>query len=309
MKILCNAVLIAASTPLLLLPLSTVARGQQSLPSTAKPKKLSDTLLSRNRLPIDPSLIEAIEKAHAADLRGEELTKAGAYTDAIGAFQEALSYEPHDGLAYQHLAETYTAMNQPDKAIAAYRTLFYEWPGKGGEYGIGSNTTVLMQFALVLLKTGQKAEALTVYQRGYHFLPTDRGPLPPLFTTPDFAPANFTAAAYTAMGLHETAWGIAADAPAYFERAIATQPTLAVPYYYYGELLKGKPGRAADAVAAFNQARQLGGPQMQPFIDKAAKQGTTEFEAAEGNGKSHTVNTGQSINSRLSTCREATVSC
>lgn len=212
--------------------------------------------------------------------RGEALFKAGNLTAAISAFQEGLSYAPDNGLAYQHLAETYTAMNQPDKAIAAYRTVLYDWPGKGWGNSIGSNTTVLMQFALLLLKTGQSAEALTVYQRGYHFLPTDRGPMPPLFTTPDFAPADFKAAAYTAMGLHETAWGVAADAPAYFERAIATQPAFATPYYYYGELLKGKPGRAADAVAAFNQARQLGGPQMQPFIDKAAKQGTTEFEGA-----------------------------
>ncbi len=280
MKTLYSAAFAAISALSLLLPLSTTARGQQTLQSIPKPKKLSETLLSHNRLPINPFLIEAGEKAHVADLRGEELLKAGIYSDAIGAFQEALSYEPHDGLAYQHLAEAYTAMNQPDKAIAAYRTLFYDWPGKGWGSSIGSNTTVLMQFALVLLKTGQKAEALTVYQRGYHFLPTDRGPLPPLFTTPDFAAADFKAAAYTAMGLHETAWGVAADAPAYFERAIATQPAFATPYYYYGELLKGKPGRAADAVAAFNQARQLGGPQMQPFIDKAAKQGTTEFEGA-----------------------------
>lgn len=230
--------------------------------------------------PIPAYLIEAGEKAHAADLRGEELLKAGIYSDAVGAFQEALAYEPDDGLAFQHLAETYTAMNQPDKAIAAYRTLFYNWPGKAWGSSIGSETTVLMQFALVLLKTGQKAEALTVYQRGYHFLPTDRGPLPPLFTTPDFAPADFTAAAYAAMGLHETAWGVAADAPKYFERAIAVQPLLAMPYYYRGERLKYKPGLEAEAMAAFNQAALLGGPEMKPFVDKAMKEGTTEFTAA-----------------------------
>jgi len=272
--------LMPLSPLLLLLPLSAaLAQGQPKIIILPKgqPPLISG---GSSHGPIPAYLLEASEKANAADLRGEELLKAGIYSDAISAFQEALSYEPHDGLAYQHLAETYTAMNQPDKAIAAYRTLFYEWPGKGGGYGIGSNTTVLMQFALVLLKTGQRAEALTVYQRGYHFLPTDRGPLPPLFTSPDFAAADFQAAAYTAMGLHETAWGVFADAPKYFERAIAAQPILATPYYYRGERLKYKPGLEAEAMAAFNQAALLGGPEMKPFVDKALKDGSSEFIAA-----------------------------
>lgn len=275
--------LLLAALPALL-PLSAGAQEQKKA-STAPVAQAPFVIRSvTHHEPIPAYLIEAGEKAHAADLRGEELLKAGIYSDAISAFQEALSYEPHDGPAYQHLAETYTAMNQPDKAITAYRTVLYDWPGKGGGYGIEGNPAVWMQFALALLKAGQSAEALTVYLHGYHFLPTDRGPLPPVFTSPNVMLTQLPAAIYAALGLTEYAGGeqnlnLAAN---YFQQALSLQPILASPYYYLGQILKYKPGHAQEAIDAFNKAAQLGGPEMGPLVDKAMREkaGTADFEAA-----------------------------
>jgi tetratricopeptide (TPR) repeat protein len=262
-----------------------VASGQISFAQTpAKSNPVSTTQLPAMKsfsfhVPTPPYLIEAANKANSANQRGEMFLKAGYADSAISSFQEALTFDKQNRQAYLGLAQAYEAKGQLNQSVAAYRIVFYNWPGKIGGDSSETNSTYLMRFAMVLFKSGQREEALKVYQRGYHFLPTDRGPLPPLFTTPDFAAADFEAAADTAMGIYETAWGVAADAPDHFERAIATQPMMAAPYYYRGLILEGQPGRAADALADMRRAKELGDLSVKPFVDDALKAGTTEFKA------------------------------
>lgn len=275
-SIRCLAALLAL-LPICLLPAQ--AQGQKKPdPITRVQQPMIKSVSIHN--PTPSYLVEEGEKSNDANQCAEAFLKAGDADAAIATFQEALSFSPQNSTAYLGLAHAHEAKGQWDQAVQNYRLLFYHWPGKTGGSSEETNSTSLMRFALALLKTGQRTEALQVYMQGIHYLPTDRGPLPPLFTSTDFAPADFQASAYTAIGLHELAGGISDDAPGYFDQAIAIQPSLATAYYYRGEIFKFKPGRAADAIAAFKQAAQLGGPEMKPFLEKARQGGTAEFTTA-----------------------------
>lgn len=253
--------------------------------ATLQPQRTGPVSLHLGSIPAANTLEH---KSHVALSHGEALIKAGALNGAIAAYQEALSYEPDDGLAYQRLAEAQTAAGALNDAAATYRTLLYKWPGKNWSNSQNGDPAVHMQFALVLLKAGQRDEALSVYQRGYQLLQselwdggtgkTDDRPLPPLFTSPGFDPARFAASAYTVIGIHKHEW-MDRDAPD-FEQAIQLQPTLAAAYFYRGLSWKDKRGRASDALLAFAQASHLGGAEIQPFVDKARQDGSSEFKAA-----------------------------
>jgi len=251
---------------------------QSILPNTQMPIISGGSM--RNS-PINPSVIATGYRCNEIITHGETLLKAGNINGAILAYQSALAIEPQDGLADQRLAEAYTAAGRLDEAMATYRTLLYFWPGKGWGNSQGGDPAVLMRFALVLLQTGRNMEALTAYQQGYHFLPKDAGPLPPLFTSPDFAPSQFTAAIYTALGITEHTGGaqnqtLASD---YFHQSLNLQPDLAQPYFYLGKISKWEPGHALESVDAFTTAVRLGGSEMKPFVDKELKDETSEFEA------------------------------
>lgn len=268
---------------------SITASAQESpSPQVVQNKKPAVTGLLRNRANLSPLILERDRKCNEAVSRGETLMKAGDLDSAITAFKEGLSYAPDDGLAYQRLAEAQTAAGALNDAAAAYRTLLYKWPGKSWSSSQNGDPAVHMQFALVLLKAGQRDEALSVYQRGYQLLQselwdggtgkTDDRPLPPLFTSPGFDPARFAASAYTVIGIHKHEW-MDRDAPD-FEQAIQFQPSLATAYFYRGLSWKDKRGRASDALLAFAQASHLGGAEIQPFVDKARQDGSSEFKAA-----------------------------
>ncbi len=284
MKILKYAASLLGALWLLATSSSLLAQSQpQSPPGTPRPSR--DEL---NRVagagsffpPVkhDPIEEERDRRCRASDAQGMALLRGGDAGAAVAGFLQALAFVPTNILAQEHLARAYTAAGRTGEAITTYRALLYHGPNMGTT--ADSDPGVLMPYALLLLQTGQHLEALAVYQRGWKSLPTDRGPRPPLFTSPDFADADFTASAYTAMGLYTIASSNPNGGDPDFERAIAAEPNLAAPYFYLGQVDKFKPGRATDALAMFDQAERLGGPGMQPFVDKALKDGPPEFTTA-----------------------------
>ena len=287
MKTSPKSIALQLSTLVACLPL-TSAFGQAPA-STPKQKTPMIGGLTRTYAPFSPALLETERKSQEALARGEAALKAGNLNDAISAFQEALSYEPDNGLAYQRLAEAQTATGDLTDAAASYRTVLYKWPGKSWGGSENGDPVVHMQFALLLLRLNQRAEALSVYQHGYQLLQSEEaptattpvgGPLPPMLISPDFTAAQLEAEANTLIAIHKYHWISQDLALADFQHVLRLQSDSAVPYFYLGQIYKFQPGHGADAVKAFHKAAQLGGSEMQPFLEKAQKGGLSEFKEA-----------------------------
>lgn len=220
---------------------------------------------------------------------GETLMKAGDLDGAMGVFQQVLTYDPDNGLAYQRLAEAQTAAGRLNDAAASYRFLLYKQPGKNWSDVQNGDPVIHMQFALLLQRLNQRAEALSVYQRGYQLLQSEdapsatspaHGPLPPMLTSPDFTAAQLETAADTVIAIHKYDWVSQDLSIADFQHVLSIRPDSAVAYFYLGQIYKFRAGHGADAVQAFHKASQLGGSAMGPFVEKAQKEGLFEFTRA-----------------------------
>lgn len=224
--------------------------------------------------------------------------KAGDLDAAIHAFQQVLTYAPDIGLAYQRLAEAQTADGRLSDAAATYRAVLYHLPGKNWSDVQNGDPVIHMQFALLLQRLNQRAEALTVYQHGYQLLQLEEapsatapahGPLPPMLTSPNFTPTQLEAAAYSVIAVHKYHWVSQDLATADFQRVLSLQPDSAISYFYLGQIYKNQPGHSTDAVTAFHKAAQLGGSEIQPFLEKAQREWPFGFtNAVSKAGKSAT---------------------
>lgn len=261
------------------------ALGQAPVPSP-KPQTHRGVSLTRTRVQFSPTLLAAEQKSQEALARGEAFMQAGDLDDAIDAFQQALSYEPDNALAYQRLAEAQTATGKLNEAADSYRTVLYHWPGKNWSNVQNGDPVIHMQFALLLLRLNKRAEALSVYQHGYQLLQLETAGsantaastlLPTMLAAPNFTPAQLEAAADTVTAIHKYNWVSQSLSLTDFQRVVKLQPDSAVGHFYLGQIYKFQSSHAADAVKEFRKAAQLGGPEMQPFVEKAQKEGSREF--------------------------------
>ena len=126
------------------------------------------TLSTHN--PIPAYLIEASENSNDAILQGEALLRQGHVNDAVAQYQSALNYEPDNGLAYQRLAEAYLVTNKLDQASQAFHKVLIEGFGPGHGSGVEGNTDIWAEYALVLVKTHQPAEAIQSYNHAASLL-------------------------------------------------------------------------------------------------------------------------------------------
>ena len=269
--------------------LSLTSAFGQAPASALKPQTPMIGGLTRTYAPFSPALLETERKSQEALARGETALKAGSLDVAISAFQEALTYEPDNGLAYQRLAEAQTATGDLADAAASYRTVLYKWPGKSWSGSENGDPVVDMQFALLLMRLNQRAEALSVYQHGYQLLQSEEaptattpagGPLPQMLISPDFTAAQLEAEADTVIAIHTYYWIDQSSSLPQFQHVLRLQPGSAVSYFYLGQVYKFQHGHGADAVKAFHTAAELGGTEMQPFLEKAQKEGAPEFKEA-----------------------------
>lgn len=242
----------------------------------------------------NPRVVEADNKSNAAVSRGEMFLNAGNIVGSIEAFQEALKYVPTNGLAYQRLAEAYTAAGQLDMAVEAYRKVVYDQFGPGVGNGIGNNVSVFMQFALVLLRTNQDQEAQTVYARATHLLNyqdsenhNGKPYLPVLL--PEFGdgpgqvaytPERLAAMAHVAIG-YETYSFVEKQPGEHLREAVRLYPDSPVAQYYLAGHLayRAGPGHSREARDAYLAAAQLGGPEMKANVEKTMKETGVEADA------------------------------
>ena len=264
----------------------TMPPADGNLPSLPFLSALQHTrAVSRGSTPASRATEAAAAQAKAqrsqADLsRGEALMKSGDLDGAMDVFQQVLTCDSDFGLAYQRLAEAQTAAGKLNDAAASYRTVLYRQPGKNWSDVQNGDPIIHMQFAQLLQRLNQRAEALTVYQHGYQLLQLEdaptattpaHGPFPPMLTSLDFTPAQLEAAAVTVTAIHKFDWLGQNTALADFQHVVRLQPNSALAYYYMGQIYSGQPGHRAESDKALRKAAQLGGAEMQPFLGKAQR--------------------------------------
>ncbi len=234
-------------------------------------------LVSTGKTGVDKAAVRAREEKDAASDQavsdGEAFFKAGNTQLAIDTYKTALDISPSNGLAYWRLAEAYTATGKLDKASRTFHKFLVEGFGPGnGNGGVVDTADEWAEYALVLVKTGQPAEAIQRYNHAAYLLdyeingPTKGQPklkvlLPELAlepTSPEqvpYTPERLQALADTALAYEEKGFGISKEAIAHMQEAVTLYPDSAVTHYYLGEAF---PSRSTEQKVAYQKAAELG---------------------------------------------------
>ena len=215
---------------------------------------------------------QAQEAASAAEA-GQHALASGKLDAAEAEFRQSLDLDATNPNALAGLAQTLEREGKDEQAIRVYRYLLY--PKQGWGTSMEGDSILRMHFALLLVKGGQWAEAVSVYENtiGGVSLGPSFPALDVHFSSAVSQPALLQGMAHLVMGItysnrleHPqalTEYGAARDA----------QPNLALADYYYGRGLL-RLGRRVEAKAAFKEASSLG----QNDVKTAAEQALTDFK-------------------------------
>jgi tetratricopeptide (TPR) repeat protein len=234
-------------------------------------------IVSTGTTGVDKAAVRAREERDAtADQtvsEGEAYFKAGNTHLAIDSYKAAIDISPADGLAYRRLAEAYTAIGKLEEASRAFHKFLVEGFGPGnGNGGVSDVADEWAEYALVLVKTGQPAEAIQRYNHAASLLdfqdskynggkPFLKVLLPELAVEPtspaqvQYTPERLQALADTVLSHEERGFGSDKEAMAHMQEAVKLYPDSAVTYYYLGEAF---PSRTPEQKAAYQKAVELG---------------------------------------------------
>ena len=200
----------------------------------------------------------------------------GNYAQAAAEAREALSLNPGDGVPAEVLAAALEAQGKDKEALQAYQTVVDHYD---------RNSRSLLPYALLLLKSGQWAQAVTAYN--HTLLDTDRNELGeqlPLFSPEVPEPAALATAIHLERGhLYNSSSDWAGDsqnteAMAEYAKALQLAPDNAITNYYYGvgwqklnPTERAKFGTVQQAKAHLQKAEKVGNANVKAAAKKALK--------------------------------------
>jgi len=208
---------------------------------------------------------------------GDAFAQSGDWRNAQSQYQQALGLSPDQGLGHQlalyGLIAYCRATGDTVKGLDYSRQAIYHH-GSAAEGFFENNTEKLMQFALLLNKTGQSGEAMTVYNHAAYALdyqdsqynggkPHLKVLLPGVTAAPNlptqvqYTPEHLQALADTALAHEEAGFGSEKEAYAHTQEAVKLYPDSAVTHYYRGEVISG-PVHSAEAKTEYQKALDLG---------------------------------------------------
>lgn len=188
-----------------------IARAAQSHKSKSKTPISASALTSMR--PLNPELSQAIGDSFNFSRAGDAAVNRGAWQEASSDYQQALGLAPANRPALYGMAKCAEKSGDTKSAINYYRAAIYtSEPGRYGtvqDDGFQENMPEkLMEYALLLSKTGQEQESLFVCRRAVSLLNYDNGKpdlkvMLPDFTAEDFAytPKHLQAIAHLTIGI------------------------------------------------------------------------------------------------------------
>ncbi len=228
--------------------------------------------------PLTPAQKAAEDEKWRLDQAALAALDAGRYAEAEADARQSISIGPDCGLAQEFLASALNAQGRTQEALQAYKVI----ADRGGDFPRN-----LVPYAVLLLKTGQWAQAATIYNKMLPYLSEGNIARANSYFSPDVPqPKELTVALHIAQGLTygEGTWGGHVrneEAMQEFDQALRLAPDSPLANYYYGfgwqNLDLKSPTRAANAQqarAAFQKAAEIGGPD----VKKAAGEALTRFK-------------------------------
>lgn len=229
----------------------------------------------------DPETVAKVREADTHRLKGQELLKQGKADAALAEFNKAREIRPEAGVE-TYMAEAYALKGQNAKAVEWYRKVIYP---PLNQYISQTNSVDLMRYAIVLNRTHQRQEAVSIYNRAMQYLPLnapqykDNAPINIAFPTPQYDARLFEAAARVALAVTQLSFDpTSKEALAQLDEAIRLQPRLGIAHFYRADILSRDPEKAAEAVTEFSKALRFG-QDLRPFVANSLKQAPTELQA------------------------------
>ena len=219
--------------------------------------------------------VEAVksEKRQQDIACGEAQMKAGDLSGAVGTFQQLIDCDPNDGLAYRRMAEAYTAAGKLPEASLAFHKVLVDSFGPGTGNGVGDTADEWAEYALVLVKTGQPAEAIRCYNHAASLLDFEdseiHGGKPalkvlfpevvlgdPLPEQVPYTPEHLQALADILLAHTQSGFWSYKEIKAHAQEAAKLYPESAPVQYYLGQALSGSRYAVLDSPAKDKAAAQ-----------------------------------------------------
>jgi tetratricopeptide (TPR) repeat protein len=244
---------------------AVVPTGKQSA------KNMKDAALRShfNPMPPDPAFAAALQQEEAQRRLGETCQRTGDFSAAAAAYTRAHAMIPDDTSVVYHLAECAEAMGDTEAALRYYRSVVYTDAPPPLMRTIQENDgPKLIPFVLLLNKTGQAQEAVSVYNYAIARIDFDPGSgkqavdvlLPQFGDGPGqvpYTPQGLEAMAHLAITVTTNDMNIGRTNA---QEAVGLAPDSALAHYYLGKCFYAL-GHNTDAKAELQQAVQLGDDQ------------------------------------------------
>jgi tetratricopeptide (TPR) repeat protein len=240
------------------------ARTAPAPPAQTAPPAPRGTSISApgNRVLVHPDW--NIGGAGRADTAGDAAWAKGDFAEAEADYRKAVDLWPEDTAALYGLGQCAARVGDPAAAVVFYRQAVYRHDVPPPQIGYSDNRPYrLLEYAQLLAQTGEKDEALRIYQHAVGLLNYEDGVPNLKVPLPEFgAGTHPTAAQFRAMILV----GIAIDregwdnkrVEANLDEAVALMPDSPIPYYYRAKYDEAHAGKRNLARPDFERAEQLG---------------------------------------------------
>jgi tetratricopeptide (TPR) repeat protein len=199
----------------------------------------------------------ALSNIGRLDREAIDAMNAGQYAEAESDARQSVSIGVASGRGQDILAAALDAQGKTQEALLAYQAIFAE-----GDVSAANE----LPYALLLLKSGQWAQAVEVYNRQLPYNSVGDGALMQEygdFTPYQPRPMAMEAAIHLGLGLelnwyeyHGTYQERIQQAQAHFQKALAVEPDAPLANYYVGYGLQ-RMGHWQEAQAAFKKAAAL----------------------------------------------------